>query len=200
MPLEQPRARRKLALSTGSSLLNFTLVGCGMLTLATIIAWHDSYHVARKRSQGSFTAGKSICSMCGKIALSTWRNPSGFSIGMGYRGKSPGYGGEFGPVKQYYDLAWGCDRSFLGFGYDSQDSPNRYRYVVVPYWAVTLLLMSPGSALAMRVLRKQTRRRAGRCPNCSYDLRASTECCPECGEPIAPRKERESTSGIQISK
>ncbi len=38
------------------------------------------------------------------------------------------------------------------------------------------------------LLRRYLRRRAGRCPDCNYDLRATTTgTCPECGAAITPR-------------
>ncbi len=40
----------------------------------------------------------------------------------------------------------------------------------------------------LRATRRHLRRRAGHCPNCNYDLRASTTgTCPECGAAILPR-------------
>ncbi len=48
--------------------------------------------------------------------------------------------------------------------------------------AVCLLAMIPPR------IRRHLRRRAGRCPNCNYDLRATTTgACPECGAAIPPR-------------
>jgi hypothetical protein len=42
--------------------------------------------------------------------------------------------------------------------------------------------------LHRRVLNiRRRRRRAGQCPECGYDLRASPERCPECGAPARPR-------------
>ena len=37
------------------------------------------------------------------------------------------------------------------------------------------------------VLIRRRRRRAGQCPECGYDLRASPDRCPECGAPTRPR-------------
>jgi hypothetical protein len=58
--------------------------------------------------------------------------------------------------------------------------------VGAPHWFVLLLAAAlPLAWLLSERLRRQRRRagRAGLCPRCGYDLRASPERCPECGTP-----------------
>ncbi len=60
----------------------------------------------------------------------------------------------------------------------------QFMRVIVPLW----LLWIPLSLLTFFVTRATARRlrrqRLGLCMNCGYDLRASTDRCPECGEPV----------------
>jgi hypothetical protein len=54
--------------------------------------------------------------------------------------------------------------------------------LTVPYWATCILLaVLPAKRLRRRLIRLAAIRR-GRCPICGYDLRASPDRCPECGE------------------
>ena len=67
----------------------------------------------------------------------------------------------------------------------------RYRSVTddVESWSLTILLITMSAAvaaLAYRSERHRWRRKlkpAGHCVDCGYDLRASSERCPECGAP-----------------
>jgi len=58
----------------------------------------------------------------------------------------------------------------------------------IPWWFPVALLIAPRlerlerRCLAARWIRR--RRRRGLCPGCGYDLRASSERCPECGRQI----------------
>lgn len=55
-------------------------------------------------------------------------------------------------------------------------------------WAVMAVFFAIGGKvmiwLAFRQPRAESRRRQGLCESCGYDLRASTDRCPECGQPI----------------
>jgi hypothetical protein len=58
----------------------------------------------------------------------------------------------------------------------------RFRYGPVACVLVILGLL-PLLLVSRRVTRKQGLVRSGYCGNCGYDLRASTDRCPECGTP-----------------
>jgi len=62
---------------------------------------------------------------------------------------------------------------------------TRHFAVVFPIWAALALFAIPGITLLLIVSRHrkimELRRRAGRCLVCGYDLRASPDRCPECG-------------------
>ena len=60
-----------------------------------------------------------------------------------------------------------------------------YSAIVVPYWFAMLTLL-PLPAFALRRTWVTWRRQhGGLCPSCGYDLRATSDRCPECGAPTA---------------
>jgi hypothetical protein len=66
---------------------------------------------------------------------------------------------------------------------------QRARTVAISYWLLiaSLLMLSALLYFSLRVserLRQRQCRRLGRCIQCGYDLRASSERCSECGKPI----------------
>jgi hypothetical protein len=63
--------------------------------------------------------------------------------------------------------------------------------VRTPMWFVLFVVAGPAIVRSVLLLASRVkqgrRRRAGFCPTCGYDLRASREQCPECGAPTAVR-------------
>ncbi|HTW93685.1 MAG TPA: hypothetical protein VMD30_02755 [Tepidisphaeraceae bacterium] len=56
-------------------------------------------------------------------------------------------------------------------------------WLAIPYWLPVLLMSTEPIWRMCRALSRRRRIAQGRCANCGYDLRMSTDICPECGEP-----------------
>lgn len=65
------------------------------------------------------------------------------------------------------------------------DWTNKMIRFVVPMWIPTLAFGSLlCGCLSLPVFRRRRRRKRGLCVNCGYDLRGSSERCPECNTPF----------------
>jgi len=53
--------------------------------------------------------------------------------------------------------------------------------IVFPMWLVVMGSLIAPTISAMRLRRRRRRAKLGLCMHCGYDLRASSERCPECG-------------------
>jgi hypothetical protein len=60
----------------------------------------------------------------------------------------------------------------------------QYIGIIVPHWAVFLLLIVFPAVQLRKPWTRRQRRKRGLCLNCGYDLRASREVCPECGSGV----------------
>ena len=58
---------------------------------------------------------------------------------------------------------------------------RKTRSIAAPYWFLFFLTGSLSASRVFSYLRRRRHQRLGRCPNCSYDLRATPDRCPECG-------------------
>ena len=59
-------------------------------------------------------------------------------------------------------------------------------YVILPLWLLLVPAAVAWTPAACRAARGRSRRRAGHCRVCGYDLRPTPGRCPECGTPAAP--------------
>ena len=65
-----------------------------------------------------------------------------------------------------------------------------------PFWAVCPFVAAPGLLIFRSRYRHRRRRIRGLCRSCGYDLRASRERCPECGESPRSRNDPHVSSVI----
>jgi hypothetical protein len=80
-----------------------------------------------------------------------------------------------------HDLGWFFGETPVPRGVDSYAIRTWYsRYVRVPIWAIAIAFAALPLVRALRY-RGERRRRVGFCARCNYDLRATTDRCPECG-------------------
>jgi hypothetical protein len=78
----------------------------------------------------------------------------------------------------------------LGFAVMNREVPLsahtriEYRMLILPHWFVLALAAVTGSIMPLRVARRRRFSRRGLCPRCGYDLRATPDRCPECGDVV----------------
>jgi hypothetical protein len=68
--------------------------------------------------------------------------------------------------------------------FDKSYFPRPVWMVLFPFWLPTVLFGALSLYTGIPVCRRLRRPRAGFCPTCGYDLRASADRCPECGAAV----------------
>ena len=135
-----------------------------VLLLAAAVLWVRSYRFARNQTGESLTFRSTdprwwVISHRGTFTLC--------------RQNGKDWGPEFGKVEG------------LGFKFGGLRGANGSLWnLQIPYWFATAVLPVPPALWVVKVRRAAKRRRSGLCRKCGYDLRASGDVCPECGERV----------------
>ena len=77
---------------------------------------------------------------------------------------------------------WSWEGATGPYAWLRQTGQPPYRLIAVPYWFLGLLTLVPLAAQRLAAMRRARLLRRGVCPLCGYDLRATPDRCPECGD------------------
>ena len=149
-----------------------------------------------------------LCRYAGEVALTSARPASRWTVALG-RGEllveraTPLSGGSFRPGRRLstgpaidftdvvsrhvYGSGGGTHVSYLGgVQFARAHLPKgggsvNASYAIIPLWMLIVPAAVAWAPAAWRAVRGRTRRRAGHCRACGYDVRATPERCPECG-------------------
>jgi hypothetical protein len=96
-------------------------------------------------------------------------------------------GDENNNIAAYRVLAGQQNQVWLGFAYYDMAYQRQQTALVIPWWALWVVVLTNfaiATLLFVRQRRKRRRRRRNLCIKCGYDLRATPERCPECGTAV----------------
>lgn len=164
---------------------NVVAAASALLSAATIVLWVASYSTAQYVGWASANQFCGVLSMGGLVRLehaSYGDGPKGWS----YVHYPPPRGGLWDEVRAR-DRGGSSFRA-AGFAWAAidynGDGKQMRRALYLPHWAFAALFLAlPLLWLGMR----RSRRPAGSCAACGYDLRATPDRCPECGTPVASK-------------
>jgi hypothetical protein len=186
----RPELKRSLVILAAAASL--------LLCMATSALWVRSYTLGDTvdyvADAGERLRWWSIVSVHGSIGFHFANYDDGTAGGLNDRTGNFSYfsdsAQETGTVVDWVEpLAWrtrGSSSYFLGFGYGFAETRpwSTFRGICIPHWFLALLFaILPG--LRLRAAIRSRRHRSGFCSKCGYDLRATPERCPECGNSTA---------------
>jgi hypothetical protein len=170
-----------------------------LLCVATLALWVRSYwrldSTGHFRTSGPQIQARGIESISGEVRVvsatwSTWRSEEDVpKAGLQYTTRKAE---EASTLKEFQRGYVGAPSGwFLGFGFLISVSTlpeETIRAIAVPHWFLALLFAILPALHLRAHIRSRRLHRAGHCPRCGYDLRATPERCPECGAEVRSQK------------
>jgi hypothetical protein len=180
-----------------------------LLWLAVCVLWvrgfwvSDVFVVGHQGERGDEVVGQVLYlnSDCSQLCI-MWRiqrDPSTPELRVLLRARSAySFGHSAEPTRPFTLLPGDREESIwnrIGFAYQDSDDlvpnpPAGYfdRWWMAPFWFLLMVLaVCPAVVMVGIARRRRIRRRVrlGLCANCGFDLRATPDRCPECGESAA---------------
>lgn len=157
----------------------------------SVMAWNTRGRLAAESRAGYFTVERS--GIYGDAPGVHWLNYRINPIALERRGMRAYVVHSF--IGFYYsrDVRPGSNVQLFGElaekGLRTPAGALRREWWSAPFWAVCPLAVAPGLSILWSRYRLRRRRSSGLCRSCGYDLRASPERCPECGESTPPQND-----------
>ena len=172
---------------------NIVIVISVLLCAATVAVWVRSYSVSDQLRKGVGSYLFRVASYRGVVLLQY----DSLDPGSGLARLFSALQWDTNPIPQeagYIENGDGLDSvawrkaGWIGFGVSVEPFVEGVEHVlVIPFWFVALLMLSPLGHLTRQHLRGRRRLEGSCCQKCGYDLRASKDRCPECGTPITTK-------------
>ena len=158
-------AGRSFASTVKRRLATATVTLCLLLATAATAMWVRSYWRTDSVTCYGPDGYRTISSRSGRVISERFRGRGFTAVRQWRRSSTPG-----GFINDGF-------RGRFGFALGA-------RLLMLPYWSLVLPLLIPPLVALAHVRRRRRQRRAGYCPTCGYDLRATPDRCPECGTAI----------------
>jgi hypothetical protein len=166
-------------------LYTFCSAGSLLLCAAVCVLWVDSYRFHTSVSNATETRTCSLVSAAGSVVFSSLDYTEG-GDGLTW-GRRPAY-----DLASLFPPDWFMEMNDFGFAFTRKEvefvNPDGSKTViwnvVLPHWLLACASGVMPLVYGVARMRRKWRCYQGRCAACGYDLRASPERCPECGEAV----------------
>jgi hypothetical protein len=180
--------------------------------MTDLLSWTNSEGDALVISSSDGTLSLSKCAYHRQMFWAAPRSGVRYIVNSGHRSDWPVGLGAFGLLRSSYsgpiqfqqlyaiDSKSVSRSNFAGFGFQEGVIAGKTavfiecRQIDIPFWAIMTVFSLPPIFKFRRTRALRHRLTNRRCLVCNYDLRASTDRCPECGHPIPAKPQPPATA------